>query len=115
MTLDRTRLQSLTEREQKRFVAEHPKSKLIYERGKKTLLSGVPMNWMVKWTGAFPPVVREAHGAHFYDVDGNRYIDFCLGDTGPMTGHSPFAIAKAHDVQVKRGITLMLPTVDAVF
>jgi len=35
MTLDRTRLQSLTEREQKRFVAERPKSKLIYERGKK--------------------------------------------------------------------------------
>ena len=115
MTLDRTRLQSLTEREQKRFVAEHPKSKLIYERGKKSLLSGVPMNWMVKWAGAFPPVVREAQGAHFYDVDGNRYIDFCLGDTGAMTGHSPFATTKAIEEQVKRGITLMLPTEDAVF
>src|ERR1700688_1065584 len=115
MTLDRTRLQSLTEREQKRFVAEHPKSKLIYERGKKSLLSGVPMNWMVKWAGAFPPVVREAQGAHFYDVDGHRYVDFCLGDTGAMTGHSPFATAKAIEEQVKRGITLMLPTEDAVF
>ena len=60
MTLDRTRLKSLMEREQKRFVAERPKSKAIYERGKKSLLSGVPMNWMVKWAGAFPPVVREA-------------------------------------------------------
>jgi glutamate-1-semialdehyde 2,1-aminomutase len=114
-TLDRTRLKSLAEREQKRFVNERPKSKAIYERGKKSLLSGVPMNWMVKWAGAFPPVVREAQGAHFYDVDGHRYVDFCLGDTGAMTGHSPFATAKAIEEQVKRGITLMLPSEDAVF
>ena len=38
-TLDRTRLKSLMEREHKRFVAERPKSKAIYERGKKSLLS----------------------------------------------------------------------------
>src|SRR5260221_14524266 len=103
------------EREQKRFVDEHPKSKSIYERGKKSLLSGVPMNWMVKWAGAFPPVVREAQGAHFYDVDGHRYVDFCLGDTGAMTGHSPSATVKAIEEQGKRGITLMLPSEDAVF
>jgi len=54
------------------------------------------MNWMVKWAGAFPPIVREAQGAHFYDIDGHRYVDFCLGDTGAMTGHSPFATAKGH-------------------
>jgi glutamate-1-semialdehyde 2,1-aminomutase len=115
MTIDRTRLKSLMEREQKRFVAEHQKSKSIYDRGKKSLLSGVPMNWMVKWPGAFPPVVREAQGANFFDVDGNRYVDFCLGDTGAMTGHSPFAAVKAIEEQVKRGITLMLPSEDAVF
>lgn len=114
-TLDRNRLKSLMEREQKRFVDERPKSKALYERGKKSLLSGVPMNWMVKWAGAFPPVVREAQGAHFFDQDGHRYIDFCLGDTGAMTGHSPFATAKAIEEQVKRGITLMLPSEDAIF
>jgi glutamate-1-semialdehyde 2,1-aminomutase len=114
-TLDRKRLKSFMEREQKRFVDERPKSKALYERGKKSLLSGVPMNWMVKWAGAFPPVVREAQGAHFYDLDGHRYVDFCLGDTGAMTGHSPFATAKAIEEQVKRGITLMLPSEDAVF
>ena len=88
-TIDRNRLKSLMEREQKRFVSERPKSQAVYERGKKSLLSGVPMNWMVKWAGAFPPVVREAQGAHFYDLDGHRYVDFCLGDTGAMTGHGP--------------------------
>jgi glutamate-1-semialdehyde 2,1-aminomutase len=113
MPFDRTHLKSLTEREQKRFVTERPKSQAFHERGKKSLLSGVPMNWMVKWAGAFPPIVREAQGAHFFDVDGHRYADFCLGDTGAMTGHSPFATTKAIEEQVKRGITLMLPSEDA--
>ena len=112
--IDRSRLKSLMQREQKRFVDERPKSKALYERGKKSLLSGVPMNWMVKWAGAFPPVVREAQGAHFYDLDGHRYVDLCLGDTGAMTGHSPSAAIKAIEEQSKRGITLMLPSEDAV-
>jgi glutamate-1-semialdehyde 2,1-aminomutase len=103
------------QREQQRFVNERPKSKALFERAGKSLLGGVPMNWMIKWAGAFPPFVREAQGAHFYDVDGHRYIDFCLGDTGAMTGHSPFATVKAIEEQSKRGITLMLPTEDAIF
>ena len=114
-TIDRARLQSLMEREQKKFVAERPKSQTLFERARKSLLAGVPMNWMVKWAGAFPPFVREAQGAHFFDVDGHRYIDFCLGDTGAMTGHGPFATVKAAEEQMRRGITLMLPGEDAIF
>src|SRR5580704_11081308 len=114
-TLDRSRLQSLMQREQKKFVDERPKSKALFERARKSLLAGVPMNWMVKWAGAFPPFVREAQGAHFFDVDGHRYTDFCLGDTGAMTGHSPFATVKAVEEQSRRGITLMLPGEDSIF
>jgi len=114
-TIDRTRLQSLMSREQKKFVDERPKSKALFERARKSLLAGVPMNWMMKWAGAFPPFVREAQGSHFFDVDGYRYVDFCLGDTGAMTGHSPFATVKAVEEQSRRGITLMLPGEDAIF
>lgn len=113
--IDRTRLKTLMQREQQRFVKDRPKSKALFDRAGKSLLGGVPMNWMAKWAGAFPPFVREAQGAHFYDVDGNRYIDFCLGDTGAMTGHSPSATVKAVEEQVRRGITLMLPSEDAVW
>lgn len=113
--IDRSRLQSLMQREQKKFVDGHPKSKALFERAGKSLLAGVPMNWMAKWAGAFPPFVREARGAHFVDVDGNRYIDFCLGDTGAMTGHSPSATVKSAGQQMQRGITLMLPSEDAIF
>src|SRR3989442_13319780 len=114
-SINRQRLKSLMEREQKRFVDERPKSKALFVRASKSLVSGVPMNWMVKWAGAFPPFVREAQGAQFYDVDGIRYVDFCLGDTGAMTGHSHSAAVKAIEEQARRGITLMLPSEDAVF
>src|SRR6266436_6829157 len=113
--LDRHRLTSLMQREQKLFADRRPKSKALFERAGKSLLAGVPMNWMRKWAGAFPPFVREAQGASFYDVDGHRYIDFCLGDTGAMTGHSPSATVKAVEEQARRGITLMLPGEDSIF
>jgi glutamate-1-semialdehyde 2,1-aminomutase len=113
--INRNRLQSLMESEQKKFVNERPKSQALFQRARKSLLGGVPMNWMVKWAGAFPPFVREAHGAQFFDVDGHRYIDLCLGDTGAMTGHSPAATVAAAQQQLARGITLMLPTEDAVW
>jgi glutamate-1-semialdehyde 2,1-aminomutase len=112
--IDRSRLKTLMERESKRFVAERPKSAALFERARKSLLSGVPMNWMAKWAGAFPPFVREARGAEFFDVDGHRYIDLCLGDTGAMTGHSPSATVSAIEQQARRGITLMLPSEDAI-
>ena len=113
--ISRDRLRSLMQSEQKRFIDERPKSKALFERARKSLLGGVPMNWMSKWAGAFPPFVGEAHGAEFLDVDGHRYIDFCLGDTGAMTGHSPSATVAAVQQQVARGITLMLPSEDAVW
>ena len=47
------------------------------------------MHWMVRWAGGFPVFATEARGARFRDVDGHEYADFCLGDTGAMTGHAP--------------------------
>lgn len=114
-TIDREKLQGLREREEARFVAEHPKSAALYERAQNSLLGGVPMNWMKKWAGAFPVFVTHAQGAHFHDVDGSEYVDLCLGDTGAMTGHSPDAVVEAVAKRAREGITLMLPTEDALF
>ena len=91
LTLDRSRLARLMDRELATFAADNPRSLALHERAKGSLLDGVPMNWMVKWAGGFPLFVDTAGGAHFVDVDGHDYIDFCLGDTGAMAGHSPAA------------------------
>jgi glutamate-1-semialdehyde 2,1-aminomutase len=114
-TLDRARLESLLERELRAFATDHPRSAALHERATRSLLGGVPMNWMVKWAGGFPPFVEEAQGAHFRCVDGHDYIDFCLGDTGAMAGHGAEPTVRAVERQLRRGITHMLPTEDAIW
>jgi len=113
-TLDRNKLRQLLEAEEGRFHKTHPTSYELYQRARKSLHGGVPMLWMIRWAGSFPVFVKEAKGAHFMDVDGNSYIDFCLGDTGAMTGHGPAATVKAIHDQIEKGITLMLPYEDVI-
>ncbi len=113
-TFDRTRLEHLMAAETAAFERANPRSRALFERAKGSLLDGVPMNWMVKWAGPFPLFVDTASGAHFTDVDGHEYADFCLGDTGAMAGHGPEATIRAVERQMRRGITHMLPTEDAI-
>jgi glutamate-1-semialdehyde 2,1-aminomutase len=102
-------------REEARFVEAHPRSRALAEQARATMFEGVPMPWMQKWPGGFPVFVREAEGAHFVDVDGIEYVDFCLGDTGAMTGHAPGPTLRAIAEQSARGITSMLPSEDALW
>ncbi len=112
--LDRSRLEQLIRTEEVLFHENHPKSYQLYQRARKSLHGGVPMLWMIRWAGSFPVFVREARGAHFTDVDGRDYIDFCLGDTGAMTGHAPAATVEAVKRQIEKGTTLMLPFEDVI-
>jgi len=111
---DRDRLRQAFERETRRFVETHPRSRALFERARRSLLAGVPMHWMVRWPGGFPVVVSEGSGGRFRDVDGHEYVDFCLGDTGAMTGHAPPAVADAVADRMRRGATFMLPVEEAL-
>src|SRR5215213_3164263 len=115
MTLDRARLAAATANEARRFRESHPRSLALFERAGRTLAGGVPMPWMVRWAGGFPIFVESGEGAYLTDVDGHRYLDLCLGDTGAMTGHAPAATVAAVQAQAGRGFTYMLPTPDAVW
>jgi glutamate-1-semialdehyde 2,1-aminomutase len=108
-----TALDDLIADEEDIFRAARPHSRGLYERAAQHLPGGVPMSWMQKWPGPYPVFVAEAHGAHFTCVDGLDHVDFCLGDTGAMCGHSPAPTVAAIREQSARGITSMLPTEDA--
>ncbi|MDR3101176.1 MAG: aspartate aminotransferase family protein [Paraburkholderia sp.] len=101
-------------RERDAFVAAHPQSQALSARAAQHLLFGVPLHWMNDWPTPFSLYVEAARGAAITDVDGLRYADFCLGDTGAMFGHAPPAVARALARQAERGFTTMLPGADAV-
>ena len=111
--IDRNRLAALLDTERDRFIALHPASSQRAADAAEHLLGGVPMPWMNRLPGSFPVFFAEAKGARIVDVDGNEYIDFCLGDTGAMAGHALDGVADALTAQARRGITTMLPNDDA--
>ncbi len=113
--IDRNRLTSLLVAETAEFERRNARSRDLWRQAAAHLLGGVPMPWMTRWAGPFPLSFDEAHGGHFRDVDGNQYIDFCLGDTGAMAGHALPQVADALYAQAQRGITTMLPNEDAAW
>lgn len=114
-TLDPQRLHALCERERAHYAAQHPRSQALAQRAAQHLLFGVPLHWMNDWSTPFPLHIAQAQGARLTDADGHHYVDFCLGDTGAMFGHSPAPVARAIAAQAARGITTMLPGEDGVW
>src|SRR6185369_6128299 len=113
-TIDRARLAELLVRERETYASTHKQS---YDAwlASNHLFGRVPMTWMSKWAGGFPLTFETAKGARITDIDGNSYIDFALGDTGAMAGHSPEPTVRAVTDRIATlgGITTMLPSSDA--
>ncbi|MCG3200515.1 MAG: Glutamate-1-semialdehyde 2,1-aminomutase [Gammaproteobacteria bacterium] len=104
----------LYEREIRHYLQARPRSAALAAQAREHFLYGVPMHWMADWPMPHPLFIASAQGVTVNDVDGHGYTDFCLGDTGAMFGHAPEAVAGAIAEQARRGLTMMLPTPDAV-
>jgi glutamate-1-semialdehyde 2,1-aminomutase len=112
--IDRYRLNDLLTRERDAYQKKHPRSAAAYDRAAH-LFGRVPMTWMNKKAAGFPLYLATARGARVTDLDGLEYIDFSLGDTGAMAGHSPEPTVTAitRRIAEQGGLTAMLPTEDA--
>ena len=97
------------------YARARPRSRELYSDAQRSLFRGVPMPWMTIWPGSFPLYLEFAHGGRLVDVDGHEYIDFCLGDSAAMPGHSPGPVASAVAKRAAEGIAAMLPTEDALW
>jgi glutamate-1-semialdehyde 2,1-aminomutase len=108
--MSRGALDAIVERERNVFLAARPRSAALAGRTGAHFAQGVPMHWMRDWPMPLPLYVAQAQDAVLTDVDGHQYVDFCLGDTGAMFGHSPPAVAAAIAAQSSRGLATMLPS-----
>ena len=107
-------LSQLRTREDELFFKRTKKSKEAFDKAQEMLLNGVPTPWMGDWGTQHPIFVSKASRNRVTDIDDNEYVDFCLGDTGAMFGHSPEATAEIVSKQIRQGITLMMPTLDSL-
>jgi glutamate-1-semialdehyde aminotransferase len=73
--------------------------------GSQTLSKG-PTQWV---QGVAPAYLQRADGAHVWDVDGNRYLDFPMALGPVLLGHRHPAVEQAIVEQLRSGITFSLP------
>jgi glutamate-1-semialdehyde 2,1-aminomutase len=90
---------------------DHRRSHTAFVRAKQLMPGGV--NSPARAFGAVggePVFIQRGEGAHLFDVDGNRYIDY-LGSWGPMIlGHRHPDVVAALEAAIRRGTSFGAPT-----
>ncbi|HUD34841.1 MAG TPA: glutamate-1-semialdehyde 2,1-aminomutase [Variovorax sp.] len=84
---------------------------ILFERARAVIPGGVnsPVR-AFKAVGGTPRFVQRARGAHFWDADDKRYIDY-IGSWGPMIlGHGHPAVVEAVQKAVQDGFSFGAPT-----
>jgi glutamate-1-semialdehyde 2,1-aminomutase len=87
------------------------RSKLLFERANRSIPGGVnsPVR-AFRSVGGTPIFMSSAKGAHLFDADGNRYIDF-INSWGPMImGHGFEPVIEAIREKIASAISFGAPT-----
>ncbi|WP_010677459.1 glutamate-1-semialdehyde 2,1-aminomutase [Bacillus timonensis] len=90
----------------------HSKSEELYSEALEHIVGGVnsPSRSYKAVGGGAPVVMEHAKGAYFWDVDGNKYIDY-LAAYGPIiTGHAHPHITEAITKAAETGVLYGTPT-----
>jgi glutamate-1-semialdehyde 2,1-aminomutase len=83
------------------YTSKTRKSKELHERAKTVLPAGV--SYAIRHFEPYPFYTARAKGSKLFDVDGNEYVDFWLGHTALILGHSPPAVVEAVKKQLENG------------
>jgi glutamate-1-semialdehyde 2,1-aminomutase len=110
--LDRSRIATLTAREQQRLDERTPGSAALYERARNSLSGGVASAYQER--DPWPIYLSHGAGSHVWDVDGNEMIDFHNGFGAMVQGHAHPAIVRAVRERVALGTHFAAPTEDGV-
>lgn len=88
-------------------MSESTSSKL-FEKAKKLIPGGV--NSPVRAFQPYPFFTKTAKGSHIVDVDGNDYIDYCMGYGPLILGHAHPSVVEAVKGQLVNGTLYGTPT-----
>jgi glutamate-1-semialdehyde-2,1-aminomutase len=84
----------------------------LFERAKKVLPLGV--NSPVRFFEPYPFFVKSASGAHLYDIEGTRYLDYAMGYGALLFGHAYAPIINAIKQRLDTGTLYGTPTEEEV-
>jgi glutamate-1-semialdehyde 2,1-aminomutase len=82
-------------------VASRPRSAALHARAARRLPGGVDSNIRLDAPRIF---FDRGEGAWLFDVDGNDYVDYLLGQGPAFLGHAPARVLSAVEVACRRGM-----------
>ncbi len=88
---------------------DHTKSQQVFRHAAQIMPNGVSSNFRY-WGDDETLIVKRGKGAHVWDVDGNRYIDYRLGFGPVILGHGNEAVDAHVKEAVSEGIVFALTT-----
>ena len=77
-------------------------SQALFTRAQRSIAAGVNSG-IRKMEAPVPLYFARGSGPHLWDVDGNHYLDFQLGQGALLYGHAPAGMAEAIGAQAKLG------------
>jgi glutamate-1-semialdehyde 2,1-aminomutase len=83
------------------YAEKTEESRELYRRAKKVFAGGVSHN--ARLYEPYPLFVKRAKGEYLWDEDGNRYVDYWMGHTALILGHSPRVVVEALREQIPKG------------
>jgi len=89
-------------------MASNLRSPDLFEKASKIMPGGV--NSPVRMFKPYPFFTKKAKGSELHDVDGNRYIDYCMAYGAIILGHSHPPILEAVKKQLELGTVYGTPT-----
>lgn len=81
---------------------EFPQSQALYTRAQHSIAGGINSG-IRKLEAPVPLYFDHGKGSRLYDVDGNEYIDFQIGQGALLYGHAPAGMADAIAEQARKG------------
>jgi len=79
-------------------------SRALYERAQLVMPGGVNASARLNPALHHPLFIERGEGAYLYDLDGNRYIDYCISHGASLLGHGHPAIVAAVQDALRMGI-----------
>ena len=79
-----------------------PRSENLFKRAKEVMPGGISHN--IHFFPPYPFFVEKTKGSKIWDVDGNEYVDFWMGNYTHILGHRPRIVVQAIEKQLKEGI-----------
>jgi glutamate-1-semialdehyde 2,1-aminomutase len=97
---------------QEEYVSRTPKTGEEAARAQKIIPGGVGS--AIQFWAPYPIFVKDSEGAYLWDLDGNKYIDYCMCYAAMVAGHANPTIAEAIADQAKKGTLYGMPGPKAV-